>query len=218
MKERNRRIVWVGWCLAAASILVNGIFLWFLPNAVPLHWNSGVNGGWFGSRAELMVLPVMTAVLGWFLYKLAGAAADGKDGGRSEFAVWFGTVFVFCGLSCWFLIRAISAGTFRVRTTADLTNVCFAALGFYLISSGTLITKCTRESGAGLRTVWSLKSDIIFKRCQRFCGTGLMLAGTAVMIACLFWLNGSSCLLFFLIITAAVLAVSIFYTFWTAAH
>ena len=83
----------------------------------------------------------------------------------------------------------------------------FACLGLLLIVCGNIMPKLKNNSVIGLRTTWSRKNEITWKKSQKF---GILITAVSLMT------RAGACLLWSMLILIADAAVSIWYS-WRMA-
>ena len=94
-------------------------------------------------------------------------------------------------------------------------QVAFGCMGALLLVAGNLNPKLRNNGLMGLRTPWSRKNDRVWKKCQRFGGISLMLAGAALVLAALFT-RGFLCLGLCLGVLLLMAAVDVLYSYRAA--
>lgn len=97
----------------------------------------------------------------------------------------------------------------------NITNLVFACLGLLLIVCGNIMPKLKNNSVIGLRTTWSRKNEITWKKSQKFGGITFIISGILITAVSLMTRAGA-CLLWSMLILIADAAVSIWYS-WRMA-
>ena len=126
---------------------------------------------------------------------------------------------------CFLLIFNIMTGYFLYTdfnkvenlstVSLDLSQLIFILLGIFMIIIGNIMPKIRMNSVMGLRTKWSMKNEITWKKSQRFGGISLMVVGILIILVCCFT-KGFACYLWSIGILMLSLPIDIFYTFKVA--
>lgn len=190
----NRRCKWT-LALCVLSLVLTGLVMRFLPARVPMHFNAVWQPDRMGSKYELLIFPLVTALSGALLAFLAHRAGRRGNSGaqlaleRSGVALCAFLTVLFFALTC-----IIAANAKSVLNSADapalggkiLSTVTCTMLGLLIIALSNLMPKAGRNAAFGLRTTWSMKNDRVWQRCQRFGGYSGVAAGVIVVLSGLF--------------------------------
>ena len=190
----------------------------FLPDKIPAHYGMNNQVTRWGNKSETFIFPIITIFFGFFMYIAArGAAEQEKKGSGSEknnstitFVAGILSIMIFDILTFYFLY----ADFHQVENLNDmpfsLTKISFGVLGIALIILGNIMPKLKRNSIIGLRTPWSMKNVVVWKKSQRFCGILFMLSGIIILILC-FLLEGTLLtVISLLLLVSAAIAGSIY--------
>ena len=96
--------------------------------------------------------------------------------------------------------------------TLDVNRLIFGILGISMVVLGNIMPKFRMNSAAGLRTVWSMKNDVTWKKSQRFGGLSFIAGGAAIVIMC-FFTKGAACFVWAMAILAVLVAVDVSFTY-----
>lgn len=97
----------------------------------------------------------------------------------------------------------------------DLSQLIFILLGIFMIVFGNIMPKIRMNSAMGLRTKWSMKNEITWKKSQRFGGISFMIVGILIILACSVT-KGVVCYLWSIGILILSLPIDIYYTYRVA--
>lgn len=195
----------------------------FLPDQIPAHYGMDNQVTRWGNKSEAFIFPIITLFFGFFMYIAAIGAAEqekkgngtGKNNSTITFIAGILSIIVFDILTLYFLY----ADFHRVENLNDvpfsLTKILFGILGIALIILGNIMPKLKRNSLIGLRTSWSLKNDVVWKKSQRFCGILFMLSGIVILIFC-FLLEGTLLTVLSLILLIVAAIASVIYSYYVA--
>ncbi len=215
----NKKKVLV-WILMLLPLLVVLFALRFLPERIPAHF--GINGqiDRWGSKYEALIFPALSLVFGLVMLLVAKYAAaqeaDGQNNAEICLLVAISGLTLFNILTVFFLYLAFHLVSSLSDTPVELNQLICGVLGIFLILLGNVLPKTRRNSLVGVRTVWSMRNGITWRKSQRFGGIALMVAGLlTVGVSC--FLTGTACMIACLAILLCAGAVSVVYT-WIVAR
>ena len=181
---------------AFLPLAVTLVWLQFLPDTVPAHYNfSGVVDRW-GSKWEKLILPgvVLLFVFSFVLliryYERKAAAGDGKEnvqaGANAKILCWT-TISLCVFFTALQVVGLFSAGKSAAAQTErmeapilKITALCMAVLFLVL---GNLMSKAKPNSAMGFRCGWTQYNDNTWRRSNRFAGYAMILDGIVTAIA-----------------------------------
>ena len=151
-----------------------------------------------------------------------GAAEQEKKGSGSEknnstitFVAGILSIMVFDILTFYFLYADFHQVENLNDVPFSLTKISFGVLGIALIILGNIMPKLKRNSIIGLRTPWSMKNVVVWKKSQRFCGILFMLSGIIILILC-FLLEGTLLTVVSLVLLVSAAIVGGIYSYLAA--
>lgn len=197
-------------------LLTTIIALIFLPEQIPAHYGMDGQVTRWGSKFETLGLPVFTIVFGFIMLAIAKYAgkqeATGSNNEKVTIVAGIATLLLFNGLTFYILYTSFHQVKDLNSVPVDINQLVFCGLGLCMVVLGNIMPKAKMNSMVGLRTVWSMKNEITWKKSQRFGGISFIIAGVLILIvSCL--CKGTSCLMWFMGIMLATTAVDVFYTY-----
>lgn len=195
----------------------------FLPDQIPAHYGMDNQVTRWGNKSETFIFPIITLVFGFFMYIGAKGAAEqekkgngtGKNNSTITFIAGILSILVFDILTLYFLYADFHQVENLNDVPFSLTKISFGCLGIALIILGNIMPKLKRNSLIGLRTSWSMKNDVVWKKSQRFCGILFMLSGIIILIFC-FLLEGTLLTVLSLILLVIAAITSVIYSYYVA--
>lgn len=97
----------------------------------------------------------------------------------------------------------------------DIFQLLFMALGIMLIIIGNVMPKVRMNSLFGLRTSWSMKNEIAWKKSQRFGGISFMIVGLLMIMISIFT-KGWLCFLLSIGVLIVSLPFDVYYSYKAA--
>ncbi len=195
---------------------VNLAALPFLPDRIPAHYGFDNQVTRWGSRYEVLLYPLVIVLMGYFMLAMAKLGAKDEEHGKNN-----ETVLLISGilmLLLFHVLNAYSLYTSFVRAEnlssvpLDLNQLIFGITGVLMIVIGNVMPKLRMNSVAGLRTHWSVKNEVTWKKCQRMGGISFMAGGTIIIGVCLV-LKGIPCLLAVLGVMSVLLVTDIYLSY-----
>lgn len=179
------------------SVIVTVVLMQFMPDQIPAHYNSAGVVDRMGSKYESLIWPAATAFMGGF-FLLITAVCKTPAEKKILHIVSIVIELLFVALGVYFMIKSIrydpTAAAPDIHT--DVGRMACIAIGIVLVVLGNFMPKISRNKLFGLRTAWTLSSDTVWQKSNRFsgiCGVvcGLLmvlfaavLPSTAVLIIC----------------------------------
>lgn len=204
-----------------APLAVTLVALFFLPEQIPAHY--GANGAvtrW-GSKYEDLILPAIAVLFGFFMRWMEKVAAEQENNGNHNNENLM-QITGICSLAVlnvmvyYFLYADFRQVTQLSQIDIDLYSLLFALLGIALIVCGNFLPKAKMNSVVGLRTVWSVKNERTWAKCQKFGGISSIVAGVLIAVGCLFFVQGWSAFVWMMAVIAVMLTADVVYSYWAA--
>lgn len=207
---------------AFLPLAVTLIWLQFLPDRVPLHYDASGNIDRWGSKWENLLLPGVVLLMGlvFFLVSKAGlkkAAGDEKALAHAESnakvirVVMIATGVMFTVLQAVLLYGAgREAASGATKSSVDLNRVMVILLGFLFLIMGNFMPKAKRNSTVGFRCGWSMYNDVTWQKCNRFAGLSMLCAGVGTIL-CGVLLSGGWAIAGMVLMLTVAIVVSLVY-------
>jgi len=178
--------------LIALFAAANGVSFQLLPEEVPVHWSFTGEADRFGSGLELLLVPAIGGIVGG-IFALA-ARQCGKKGTKEgelteKILLWSGVfeVVLFGGMGLYFMWKA---GTYAPGDTLTIPKVLLGIVdapgiwvGVLFVVLGNAMPKARRNDIFGVRTSWSMSSDEVWRKSQRFGGAATVCLGFALLLS-----------------------------------
>ena len=210
---KNKKLFYV---LMFLPLIASLIALHFLPAVIPAHYNiNNVVDRW-GSKYEILILPVLTILFGFFSLAMGKLAQKQEPQGNNneKNSLFIGTsVLLIFNLLCGFMIFS-SLHKIEKLEFASFTFIKLVVIiiGIFLIVISNIMPKVKRNSILGFRTKQTMKNEDIWKKCQRFSGLTGVIAGFIIVVIS-FLLDNTTLIIALLIITFIKLGIDIAYSY-----
>jgi len=172
MKVNYRFYFW----LVVLSVAVTCVFLALMPDTVPMHYNTAGAADRFGSKYENLVFPLCVAGTALIFAALAKNVRTKPLNEPLFFYIGLITLIFFNVMFTYFLWTALTYDD-AAPIHADINRFSTIAIGVTLVVLGNIMPKARRNSLFGLRTPWSMSSDAVWQKSQRFGGISSVAVG-----------------------------------------
>ena len=215
---KNKKIVYcMYYILMFLPLAVTVISLLFLPDRIPAHYGSDNQVTRWGSKYETLIFPAETLICGAIMTAVAKSAA-GKERENNEKAVviiGMAVLLLFNLMTVYFLCADFRQISNLSDMPVDITGLVFCYLGAVIILCGILMPELKRNSMIGLRTKWSMKNEVTWKKSQKFGGISFIIAGVCIIIVSL-QTKGTTCVIWSLGLLTADAVIDVIYTYIAA--
>ena len=167
--------------LAVLPLIISMISLIFLPEEIPAHYGANFTVDRYGSKFEILIFPIEILFMS-FIFLLPGIFMDNEINKRLMLNIGIATI-LFLGVLDYYIlfiqfndIKDINSGAFGIE------RILILIFGMLFIFIGNLMPMSRRNSFVGFRTKWSMKNDVVWKKCQLFGGVSLIILGIVLLV------------------------------------
>lgn len=190
---KTRRLI--TWICCLIPLIITLCVLPLLPSEIPGHYDISGNVTRYGSKYETLLLPIVSLLMGLFWELMAKVALKDKEKGEQNVKVLFwGSIImslVFTVLTIWFLYLSYSKADSLNGTQLDFLKILAVCLSICWVVLGNILPKCKHNHYIGIRTKWTMRSEVSWYKTHRFGGRLFMIGGFLSAIICLFFVDGS---------------------------
>lgn len=211
-----------------AVIGMCAVNFWAMPQIpegqVPVHWGLDGTPDRYGDRSEalfaLWIIPLSTLVTSLILAIAPRLDPNGQNLMKSRKAY----IVIWCSVMVMLLGVHAGVALLMVRSVTDnpdaneFVRFVIAASAILIIIKGNYLPKTRSNWFLGIRTPWTLSSDITWEKTHRLAGRLLMLSGFICLIGA-FTLQGGWLIVMLLSTLAPTMLISVAYSFfvWRSA-
>ena len=197
--------------------LISALFaLQLLPEQIPAHYGLNNQVTRWGSKYEALIVPIVTAILGYFFLGIAKTAAKHEENGNNNenvcIVAGIATLIIFNVMTGYTLFTGFNKVENLSFNKFDINQLLVGILGIAMIIIGNIMQKLRMNAAAGLKTKWSMKNETTWKKSQRFGGISYIIGGVVIVVIC-FFVQGIYCFLSTLGVIAILLVIDVFYTY-----
>lgn len=211
---KTKKVVY--YILMFLPFAVTLIALPFLPDTIPAHYGFDHQVTRWGSKYETLLYPLVSVLMGGFLLVMAKFSAKQEEHGRNNENVVVTTgifiLLLYNILNGYCLYTAFHAVEDLSSLPVDINQMIFGITGALMIVVGNIMPKLRMNSVVGLRTRWSMKNEVTWKKSQRIGGISFIIGGILTIGVCMV-LKGASCIVSVLGIWIILLVFDVFSTY-----
>ena len=215
MKTKNA----VYYILMYLPLVAALIALSYLPEKIPAHYGFDNQVDRWGSKYEALLLPITNLLMGYFLLGMAKLAAKKEEYGENNknvtIIVGILILILFNALNAYSLYTSFNKVENLSSVSLDIGQLVFSIVGMLMIVTGNIMPKLRMNSMVGLRTHWSMKNEVTWKKCQHMGGISFIIGGIIIIGICIA-MKGTPCLLAVLGVWAILIVNDVFLTYKTA--
>lgn len=177
----RRRLVIFSAAVIGAMLLMSG-WAWFQLPAdaqIAIHW--GVDGqpnGYAPKTIGLFLLPLITlgvAVVFWAIPAVEPRQANIEKSGKPYGAIWVAVLVLMLGVNVVVVGSALGA-------TFDVSRIVLVGVGALFVVIGNYLPKVRPNYLLGIRTPWTLTSDLSWDKTHRLGGRIFVLEGVLFLV------------------------------------
>jgi uncharacterized membrane protein len=146
---------------------------------VPIHWGpDGQVNGYASKTVGLFLLPLVTlgvAALMWVIPVIEPRRANFEKSGKAYAAIWVAVVLMLAAVD----VVAVAAA---MGADLDMTLIVFVATGALFIVIGNYLPKVRSNYLMGIRTPWTLTSDLSWTKTHRVGGRLFVMEGIVFIL------------------------------------
>ncbi len=195
------------------------IALPYLPEKIPAHYGFDNQVDRWGSKYETLLLPIISLLMGYFLLRMAKLAAKQEEHGENNknitIIVGILVLVLFNALNIYSLYTGFNKVENLSSVSLDIGQLVFGIIGVLMIVTGNIMPKLRMNSMIGLRTYWSMKNEVTWKKCQHAGGISFIVGGIIIIGICIV-MKGTPCLLSVLGVWVILIVIDVFLTYKVA--
>ena len=170
-------------------LVVTLVALQYLPDKIPAHYGFDNQVTRWGSKYEALLYPIATVLMGYFLLVMSRVAAKQEEHGENN-----KKIIIVTGILVLILFNVVNGYSLytdfnKVENLSslplDINQLIFGIVGVLMIVTGNIMPKLRMNSIMGLRTHWSMKNEVTWKKCQRMGGISFIVGGIIIIGVCI---------------------------------
>lgn len=205
-----------------AVIGMCAVNFWAMPQIpdgqVPVHWGLDGTPDRYGDRGEaivaLWIIPIATLVTAFLLAIAPRLDPNGDNLMKSRkayIAIWCSVMIMLLAVHggiALLMVRSVS----EAPDANEFVRFVIAASAVVIIIKGNYLPKTRSNWFLGIRTPWTLSSDVTWEKTHRLAGRLLMIAGFICLIGA-FVLNGGWLIVMLMSTLLPAMLISVVYSY-----
>lgn len=211
---KTKKIIY--YILMYLPLVVVLIALPHLPEKIPAHYGFDNQVDRWGSKYEVLLFPIINILMGYFMLVMANLAAKKEEYGENNknvtIIVGILVLILFNSLNIYSIYTSFNKVENLLSVSLDMSQLIFSIIGVLMIVTGNIMPKLRRNSVIGLRTHWSMKNEVTWKKSQHIGGISFIIGGIIIIGICIA-MKGTPCLLSVLGVWAILTVIDVFLTY-----
>lgn len=169
--------------LILLSIIIGVLLYNQMPERMASHWDaSGQVNGYMGKFWALFLMPIISVVMFLLLFYLPrlDPMKENVDKFRKYYDCFMVLIFAFM------LYLYVLTIAWNLGYMFSMTVLLVPAFGVVFYYAGVLISKAKRNWFIGIRTPWTMSSDVVWEKTHTLGGKLFKLAGVLSIVGLLF--------------------------------
>lgn len=214
----------IKWILALLTLASTIVMLFIFPDTIPVHFDiNGVADRW-GSKYEMLILPVLaivSAVMFEILTKFYRKKSDESDNEKQKAEIlsnvkvlnittWI-ILLLFFVMNIFFLYTAYSqVYPEKNLPEFDVMRAVVITMGITFIVMGNYMPKTRNNRNIGFRVHWTMYNDTTWRKSNKFASYVMMIAGALIIISAIFVKGIASTIIMLASLLIAILVMMIY--------
>lgn len=165
------------WAIPAVSLIIAAVSLLFLPDQIPMQWDSAGNAQ-MASRYTILLVPAIGAFV--LLMGRIVPVIDPKREAYGQMAKEYSIIHLLVML----LLLAVELFVIVSSMGVDLNPLMFGyiAVGVLLAAIGNYLPKLPQTYLTGIKSIWGYHSDAVWTKIHRMAGKLWFFGGLALIV------------------------------------
>ena len=181
MKTKNIQILIIG--LILVSFLIGAYLYTYMPEKMASHWDAnGSVDGYMPKLWGLFLLPVISAIL--FLTFMLIPKIDPHKGNIERFRGHFDVFILLLFVFLFYIYMLIMLWNIGYRF--NIIQLLAPAFGLLIYYAGIMMENSKQNWFIGVRTPWTLSSEVVWDKTNKFAGKLFKVAGVLAAMGLIF--------------------------------
>lgn len=164
------------------TLIYTIIFMIISPDSIPMHYNVLGEIDRYGSKYEMIMLPIFVLISGIVPMLFAKHFKSKSDKSSEKLSLNVGIVLVLMFIALYVLFSVIALNS-NIEYGTDIGKVIIIAIGIFFTVLCNLMPKARLISLFGIRTSWSIANEKTWQKSQRFGGYSGVICGIILVIS-----------------------------------
>jgi uncharacterized membrane protein len=173
---------WIPLALIVVAVVISIVAYPKLPDQVPTHWDlSGDVNGWSSRLWGAWMLPLIMAVV-WLIMR-AIPHIDPRGANYAKFEGMYDWLIIL--VIAFMLVMHVVVIMGATGSPISMTTIVMPAVGIFIAAMGLLLPKVHPNWFVGIRTPWTLTSDLSWERTHKIGGVLFVALGLLMVVTTL---------------------------------
>lgn len=214
----------IKWMLAALTVIPTVIMLGILPDTVPVHFDINGLPDRYGSKFELLILPIIAIafivsfdlISGIYKKQIESASDDKKKNELISNSKVLNIVFLVMPAVMCMLNAVLLYNTYAIVNNdagipeIDIMNAMGAIMGMTFIIFGNYMPKTKNNRYIGFRFPWTMYNDTTWKKSNRFASYAMIITGIITILGAILTEGATSSIIMVGSILTAITIIMIY--------
>lgn len=214
----------IKWMLAALTVIPTVIMLGILPDTVPVHFDINGLPDRYGSKFELLILPIIAIafivsfdlISGIYKKQIESASDDKKKNELISNSKVLNIVFLVMPAVMCMLNTVLLYNTYAIVNNdagipeIDIMNAMGAIMGMTFIIFGNYMPKTKNNRYIGFRFPWTMYNDTTWKKSNRFASYAMIITGIITILGAILTEGATSSIIMVGSILTAITIIMIY--------
>lgn len=214
----------IKWMLAALTVIPTVIMLGVLPDTVPVHFDINGLPDRYGSKFELLILPIIAIafivsfdlISGIYKKQIESASDDKKKNELISNSKVLNIVFLVMPAVMCMLNAVLLYNTYAIVNNdasipeIDIMNAMGAIMGMTFIIFGNYMPKTKNNRYIGFRFPWTMYNDTTWKKSNRFASYAMIITGIITILGAILTEGATSSIIMVGSILTAITIIMIY--------
>ena len=164
------------------TLIYTIIFMIISPDSIPMHYNVLGEIDRYGSKYEMIMLPIFVLISGIVPMLFAKHFKSKSDKSSEKLSLNVGIVLVLMFIALYVLFSVMALNS-NIEYGTDIGKVIIIAIGIFFTVLCNLMPKARLNSLFGIRTSWSIANEKTWQKSQRFGGYSGVICGIILVIS-----------------------------------
>lgn len=164
------------------TLIYTIIFMIISPDSIPMHYNVLGEIDRYGSKYEMIMLPIFVLISGIVPMLFAKHFKSKSDKTSEKLSLNVGIVLVLMFIALYVLFSVMALNS-NIEYGTDIGKVIIIAIGIFFTVLCNLMPKARLNSLFGIRTSWSIANEKTWQKSQRFGGYSGVICGIILVIS-----------------------------------
>lgn len=164
------------------TLIYTIIFMIISPDSIPMHYNVLGEIDRYGSKYEMIMLPIFVLISGILPMLFAKHFKSKSDKSSEKLSLNVGIVLVLMFIALYVLFSVMALNS-NIEYGTDIGKVIIIAIGIFFTVLCNLMPKARLNSLFGIRTSWSIANEKTWQKSQRFGGYSGVICGIILVIS-----------------------------------